>query len=85
LVTECGIQVLDKSTEASKPARTPVNMESDSCLESRLIEILAVSPVLKTLLSVESITVEKRQIGVEESHVVLGAIDTCTRPLPTGD
>lgn len=75
----------DKLTDVSKPARTPVSMESDSCLESRLNEILAVSPVLKTLLSVESTIVEKRQIDVDESQLVLGVIEACTKPLPTGD
>ncbi len=68
--------VLERLTVTSNPAKTPVSNDTVSCFALRSIEYLAVSPTLKTSLSVVSMTVDRRHIGVDESHVVLGDMET---------
>jgi len=78
IVMDTGVlsHVLERLTVTSNPAKTPVSNDTVSCFALRSIEYLAVSPTLKTLLSVVSITDDRRHIGVDESHVVLGDIET---------
>ena len=71
---EVAFHTLERLTVTSNPAKTPVSIETVSCFAFRSIENLAVSPTLNMSVSVVSITLEERQIGTEEPHVILGDI-----------
>jgi len=79
------LQVLERPTVISNPAKVPVSIDIVSCFEFTSIENLAVSPTVRASICPTSVTVDIRQIAVGEEQLVLGDIEMCAKPLPAGD
>lgn len=79
------IQVLERLTVTSNPAKVPVSIDIVSCLELTSIENLAVSPTLKASICPTSVTVDMRHVAVGEEQLVSGDMETCASPLPAVD